>query len=424
MPSTNIRLSRFKTKLNTIKRIVLCLSVSISSGYADQFIEIVGGNNAGNPKLAIVNFNNEDGSINDELSSDFKISGEFNVVSYSDHNLIDPGIQYSLQGSLESDSSGTLQIEYQLINNTTKEVLLNQTATFNSKYQRKAIHTISNNVYQKLTNTPGDFTSKIALAVKQNSHKYSVLVADYDGYNSKTLISTAHPISSLAWDKSGQYLSYVTYETGKPVVYVQNIQQGSRYIVANFDGSNSSPSFMPSSQKLAVTLSKDYGSHIYLVNNQRFTYASPAIPLLNFGTIDTEADIADSGKLLFTSDHDGGPQIFMSDVNGSAPIRITNGLGNYNTTARFSNDDQKITFINRNNGILQTYVLNLNTKSAYPISQNTNHDVAPSFAPNNKLVLFSSDGTVYISSITGTTQTKLNKLTYTDIIDQRWARNF
>jgi TolB protein len=205
---------------------------------------------------------------------------------------------------------------------------------------------------------------------------------------------------------------------------VQNIAAGTRYPVANFNGSNSSPDFTPNAQKLAVTLSKDYGSHIYLVNNQRFTSNSFAVPLINYGTIDTEADISRTGKVVFTSDHDGGPQIFMTDMNGSAPVRVTSGLGNYNTTARFSNDGSKITFINRNSGTLQAYVLDLVTQSAYPISQNANHDIAPSFAPNDKLVMFSSDNSVYISNITGTTQTKLNNLSFNQIIDQRWSHNY
>jgi Tol biopolymer transport system component len=114
----------------------------------------------------------------------------------------------------------------------------------------------------------------------------------------------------------------------------------------------------------------------------------------------------------------------MSDLYGSAPTRVTQNLGNYNTTARYSNDASKITFINRNSGTLRTYVLDLTTKSAYPISQGTVHDLSPSFAPNDKLVLFSSDNFMYISNITGTTQTKLKTPIFGQIIDQKWAKDF
>lgn len=405
-------------------KLISLLTIGVCSAYADQNIEIVGGSSAGSPKLAIVNFTGDNGSIVDEMTNDFKITGEFNVSNVVSNDAVDASAQYVISGNVTTDpASGQIQVTYQLINNTTKETLLNQTASFNSKFQRKAIHTIDNNIYQKLTNTQGIFNTKVALTAKQGN-KYSLILADFDGYNPKTLLSTSRPITSLAWDKTGQNISYVTYETGKPVVYVQNLAQGSRYVVSNFNGSNSSPVYTPNAQKLAVTLSKDYGSHIYLVNNQRYSSASQAVPLINYGTIDTEADISPNGKVIFTSDHDGGPQIFMSDLNGAAPTRVTNGLGNYNTTARYSNDGTKITFINRNNGVLQTYVLDLITQSAYPINQNANHDIAPSFSPNDKLVMYSSDNNVYISNITGTVQTKLNNFNFGQVIDQRWSRAY
>lgn len=410
-------------KYNKLKYILAITSLT-GLAHADQNIEIVGGSSAGAPKLAIVNFTNDNGDISDIITNDFKITGEFNVINKATSSEIESGVQYTISGNVNNDpTTGSSQVNYKLVDNSSSKVLLNQTVSYPSKAQRKAIHTIDNNIYQTITNTPGIFTTKVALTAKQGS-QYVLSISDFDGYNAKTLLSTKKPITSLAWSKDGKSLSYVTYETAKPVVYVQNLAQGSRYIVSNFNGSNSSPAFTANGQKLAVTLSKDYGSHIYLINNQRYTSASNATPLVNFGTIDTEADISSNDKVIFTSDHDGGPQIFMTDLNGTAPTRITNGLGNYNTTARYSNDGSKITFINRNNGTLQTYVLDLVTQSAYPINQNAKHDLAPSFAPNDKLVIYSSDSSVYISNITGTTQTKLNKYNFGQIIDQRWSRSY
>jgi TolB protein len=410
--------------LNLTTSILIGTLIATSNVYADQNIEIVGGNSAGRTKVAVFNFTNEDGSISDEIMSDLMVTGEFNAVKYPAAESINTQADYIISGSIESDpTSGQMQLSFKLEEALTHKVRLSQTASFNKQNLRKAVHTIDNNIYKNITTTPGAFTSKLALAVR-NGKNYSLVISDYDGYNPKTILTTRHPLTSIAWDTTGNNISYVSYELGKPVVYVQNIKDGSRYILANYNGSNSSPAFVPGKSKLAVTLSKDYGSHIYLVNNQRYTSASSAIPLINFGgSIDTEADISKAGKVIFTSDHDGGPQIFMSDLNGSAPVRITKGLGNYNTTARFSNDGSKITFINRNNGVLQAYVQDLVTNSAYPISPNGHKDISPSFAPNDKLVVFSSDNSVYISNVTGTSLTRINNLNYDQIVDQRWSHN-
>ncbi|MFO0318972.1 MAG: hypothetical protein ACK5Z5_01025 [Neisseriaceae bacterium] len=151
-----------------------------------------------------------------------------------------------------------------------------------------------------------------------------------------------------------------------------------------------------------------------------------ARPILNnFSSISTEADIGKNNTLVFTSDHDGGPQIFMSDAMGMMrPKRLTFNLGNYNTTAKLSHDLSKITFIHRSYGTLRTYVENLATGSSYPVSMGTSLDISPSFSPNDKLILFSSNNAMYITNVNGTTQTQLNNIRYNQIIDQRWSNTF
>ncbi|MDQ5920461.1 MAG: TolB protein [Pseudomonadota bacterium] len=397
--------------------LILSLSPYTTMAFADQNIEIVGGSAAGLPKIAVVNFSNDSQNIfADIIASDLGVTGEFNVARYSSADVVESSVQYIVTG-MANESNITFSLSNNIGNSS--KALVQQNFGFNSNSVRKAAHMSSNTIYKQLTNVSGVFTSKIAYILKQGNH-YSIIVSDYDGYNQKTLLSAKAPIISLAWDNTGQQIAYVTYELGKPVVYVQDIYKVNRYITANFSGSNSSPAFTNSQSQLAVTLTKDYGSHIYLVNNQKFTSRSNAVNLINFGTIDTEASVGKNGAMVFTSNHDGGPQIFMTDMRGSAPARLTINLGNYNTSAKLSHDLSKITFVNRNYGVLKTYVMDLSSKSAYPVSLNSSLDMAPSFAPNDKLILFSSNGSMYIVNTLGTTQTKLHKISG-NIIDQEWA---
>lgn len=410
------------------KLLILIMSV-ITTGtvHAVQDIQIVGGTSAGNPKIAIVNFTgdsaSDDTSVSHILADDLSITGEFSVKQYPDATNIEPGTKYIISGTINGNT-----INFKLVSNdklANSASGLDQNITYKSNI-RIASHTISNNVYQKITNVKGVFTTKIAY-ILQEGGTYRVIVSDYDGYNQKNVFSAGHPVTSLAWDNSGKLLSYVAFDSGKPIVYVQDLYKAKRYSVANFHGSNSSPAFTPDG-RLAVTLSKDdAGSHIYLVNNQPFNSNSTSVNLIpNFGTIQTEASFANNGNMVFTSNHDGGPQIFMSNLQGAQPSRLTVNLGNYNTTAHFSHDASKITFINRTGGVLKAYVMDLATKVSYPISLQTNLDMSPSFAPNDKLILFSSNGdSVYIGNNTGTIQTRLNKISgHGKIIDQSWSNNF
>jgi TolB protein len=406
--------------------ILIISLITIGAVHAVQDIEIVGGTSAGNPKIAVVNFSGDEdtaGGISNVIAQDLSITGEFNVQEYTNSNDIESSVKYIITGTVDNIGN----ITYKLIGNNvppSTAKLLNQSVNYTTNI-RKAAHTISNNVYQKITDVKGIFNTKIAYII-QNDKTYQIIVSDYDGYNPRSVLSINHPLTSLAWDNSGKLLSYVSFESGKPVVYIQDLYQAKRYQIANFDGSNSSPAFTPNGDKLAVILTKDYGSHIYLVNNKAYTPQSTAVSLISYGSIDTEASFANNGNMVFTSNHDGGPQIFMSSLKGSKPTRLTMNLGNYNTTPRFSHDASKITFINRNGGVLKAYVMDLSTKTAYPISLQTNLDMAPSFAPNDKLVLYSSNGdSIYIGNSTGTIQTRLNKVSGNGtIIDQRWANNY
>src|SRR6185437_16244588 len=228
---------------NKLINLIISL-ITIGTVHAVQDIQIVGGTNAGNPKIAIINFTGD--SVSDEtnvsrtIANDLSITGEFTVKQYPDATNIEPGTKYIISGVVSGSN-----INFKLAGNepASKGDLLGQNVSYQSDV-RKASHTISNNVYQKITNVKGIFTSKIAYIV-QNGGTYRVVISDYDGYNQKNVFSNSHPVISLAWDNSGKLLSYVSFESGKPVVYVQNLYQAKRYVVADFDGSNSSPAFTP-----------------------------------------------------------------------------------------------------------------------------------------------------------------------------------
>ncbi len=410
--------------MKTLQKICLTIFIAINcnGALADQNIQIIGGNQAGLPTVAVVTFNNDlsnNNNITNTVMNDLMITGEFSVKQYNSASDVESSIQCIITGSIDNN-----KLNYTItpnIQTTTSKKTITGSINIDNNDIRHSAHQLSNLAYKNFTNINGIFTSKIAFIIRDKS-KYELIISDYDGYNQKVMLTTNSPIISVTWNKTGDQIAYASFETNKPVVYVQDVYKVNRYKIANFNGSNSSPAFsLADNSKLAVTLSKDYGSHIYLVSNK--PNSPTANKLINFGTIDTEANIGKNGSIVFTSNHDGGPQIFMTDMKGSTPVRITQQLGNYNTTARLSHDLSKITFINRNSGVLKTYVMDLGTKSAYPVSQNTSLDMAPTFSPNDKLILFSSNNSMYITNTTGTTQTRLKNISG-DIIDQSWANNF
>jgi TolB protein len=124
-------------------------------------------------------------------------------------------------------------------------------------------------------------------------------VADADGADPQSVVTSNEPLLSPKWSPDGSRLAYVSFESRKPVVYVQSLATGARQAVANFRGSNSSPAWSPDGRRLAVTLTKDGGSQIYVMNAD----GSNSTRVLSSPGIDTEATFTpDGGSLLFTSD--------------------------------------------------------------------------------------------------------------------------
>lgn len=132
---------------------------------------------------------------------------------------------------------------------------------------RLVAHRIADYIYEKLTGEKGIFSTRIAYVTKSGAH-YRLWIADADGENSQSALSSPEPIISPAWAPNGTQLAYVSFESRKPVVHVHDVASGHRRLLANFRGSNSAPAWSPDGSRLAVTLSRDGGSQLYLLNAQ------------------------------------------------------------------------------------------------------------------------------------------------------------
>ena len=409
-----------------MKKLLITIAIIfINYSYSVQNI-VVYSNNKSNDKIKIAVSGVNDATILQEMAFDLNLSGELlleNIDSLD--KAIKSNSKYQIKVHIYNNNTNKV-LQYTVQETATNKILISYKTIFNDRSQRKVIHMMDNAIYQAITKSPASFTSKIATIIK-NDNQYQLIVSDYDGYNTTSILRTTTPISSLAWSRDNSHIAYVFYEQfyggNKPLIYTQNLSTGKRTLIAAFDGSNSSPLFI-NNDKLIVTLSKDGGSHLYMIDNSPYDANKKAIPLLKFGgEIDTEADVSNEGKLIFTSDHDGNPQIFTTTLSGNSASKLTNLIGNHLTTARFSKDGKKITFINKNKDTgFKTFYYNLNNQVISCISD-TNADIAPSFSPDNNLVLYSSHDTLYISS---TIKNKISAISlqnnsYNEVIDQRWC---
>jgi TolB protein len=249
---------------------------------------------------------------------------------------------------------------------------------------RLSAHRLADWVYEKLTGDKGVFATRIAYITK-TAGKYSLWIADADGENAQSALTSSEPIISPSWSPKGTHLAYVSFESRKPVIYVHELASGKRRVIANFRGSNSAPAWAPDGRSLLATLSRDGGSQLYQID----VTTGDAKRLTQSAGIDTEpAYMPDGSAIYFVSDRGGSPQIYRTPAMGGPVERVTFG-GSYNISPSLSPDGRWLTYISRVGGQFKVQVMNLSTGQANAITETT-ADERPSFAPNSKLIVFAT----------------------------------
>lgn len=249
---------------------------------------------------------------------------------------------------------------------------------------RLAAHRIADTIYEKLTGDKGVFSTRIAY-VTRTGGRYTLRVTDADGEGGQVALASPEPIISPTWSPDGKELAYVSFETRKAVVWIQEVASGRRRMVANFRGSNSAPAFSPDGQQLALSLSREGGTQLFSMgrdgqNVKRLTQTS---------AIDTEPVFAPDGRtIFFVSDRGGGPQIYRMPAGGGNADRIS-FTGNYNISPAVSPDGRSLAYVTRVGGAFRVCVMDLATGNAQQISD-TNDDESPSFAPNGRLLIYAT----------------------------------
>jgi len=321
-------------------------------------------------------------------------------------------------GNIESRPGGRLKISFRLLD------VVKQTSMAGLEYDiapmqlRLTAHKIADVVYEKLTGDRGVFATRITYVTKVRD-RFILRVADSDGANAQTVLSSREPIISPAWSPDGSSLAYVSFEKKKPIIYVQSLTSGRRYVLANFKGNNSAPAWSPDGKRLAIVLTYGANSQLYLINAdgtglQRLSHSR---------AIDTEPLWSPDGKwIYFTSDRGGSPQIYRMSVLGGDAQRVT-FEGSYNVSPHLSPDGQRLTYIQRQDGRFRVAQQDLANGQVLILSDST-QDESPSFAPNGRLILYATavggKGVLSVVSADGRTKQRLSE-TGGDVREPAWG---
>ena len=363
-----------------------------------QFRVEISGVGATQVPLVLAPFRDEAKSgvaISQVVRADLERSGAFRAqpgdASLDERSNIDmaqwrgKGADALVAGSVSRLADGRFDVRYKLWDTVKGQELLGQSKVVLAADLRLAAHRVADEIHQKLTGERGVYATRIAYVVRTGK-RFTLHVTDADGEGGQVALASPEPIISPAWSPDGKQLAYVSFETQKAVVWVQDLSTGQRRIVASFRGSNSAPAWSPDGTRLAVTLSQDGLAQLYTMP----TAGGPPVRLTSSNGIDTEPVYAPDGRsIYFVSDRGGGPQVYRVSINGGSAERVT-FAGAYNISPAISPDGQQLAFITRQGNAYRLMLQDLAAGGTPQALTDSQDDESPSFAPNGRLIVYAT----------------------------------
>ena len=308
-------------------------------------------------------------------------------INFKDWRLL--GTDSLVIGNVTPAVDGGYVVEYQLYDVLRSRQVVGFQLTASKQAMRRVAHQIADRVYEKLTGIRGAFDTRVAYVTEvvgaDGKARYALAVADVDGHNEHVILDSAQPVMSPSWSPDGEKLAYVSFESERSRIFIQDIASGERESVASFPGINGAPAFSPDGRHLAMTLSKDGNPEIYVMDLQ----SGRLRRITQNAAIDTEPSWSPDGRsLAFTSDRGGKPQIYRVVVEGGRPERLT-FEGSYNARPVYSPDGAKLALVHRDDGRYRIGLFDLENR-ALQVLTDSELDESPSFAPNGRMILYAT----------------------------------
>jgi TolB protein len=314
-----------------------------------------------------------------------KISNPDAAPRFEDWKVINA--QALVTGRVTREADGRIRAEYRLWDTFAGQQLSGEQFFASQTNIRRIAHIISDAIYERLTGEKGYFDTRVVFIDEsgpKNQRIKRLAIMDQDGANVRFLSDGRSISLTPRFSPSRQEITYMSYESGQPQVYLLQIETGQRELVGNFPGMTFAPRFSPDGQKVIMSLLRDDGnSNIYTLDLR----SRATTRLTSSNAIDTSPSYSpDGSRVVFTSDRGGQPQIYVMGADGSGQTRISFGGGSYSTPV-WSPRGDLIAFTKQSGGEFQIGVMRPDGSGERILSSGFSQE-GPTWAPNGRVLMF------------------------------------
>jgi TolB protein len=308
---------------------------------------------------------------------------------------------YVAFGNLQG-SGGALSADCYLFDAKTKQQLI---ASRHSGDARRIAHEFADEIVKLLTGRDGIATSKLAFVVGD-----SIQMADYDGFNQRGFASDGPIVRFPQFSPDGSYIAYVSYKSGVPNIVVRS-SGGGLVGGTSFNATTSSPSISPSGQLAFSSAIGGDGSMEIYVSNLDGSNPRRLTRTRNTVNISPRWNPRTGREIAFISDRAGSPQIYVMDASG-ANQRALIARGGHADSPSWSPDGRYIAFTYGGAGSFQIFVADVASGQVIQLTSQGRNE-SPTWSPDSRHLAFQSNRggrwEVWQMHIDGTSQRQVSR---------------
>ncbi|MCI4662567.1 MAG: Tol-Pal system beta propeller repeat protein TolB [Neomegalonema sp.] len=296
------------------------------------------------------------------------------------------GAQALTLGELSMEADGNIAVEFRLWDLVSQQPLKQARYRADPTGWRRVAHIIADDIYEQLTGDGRYFDSRIVFVEEsgpKNRRRKRLAIMDSDGANVTYLTSPNVLVLTPRFSPVDQELTFISYQTGQPQVYLLNLRTELQQILGELPGMTFAPRFSPDGQRVILSLERSGSTDIYLMD-----IATKRLrQLTNSIGIDTAPSFSpDGSKVVFESDRGASQQIYVMNADGSDQQRISFGDGRYGTPV-WSPRGDLIAFTKMQGGQFHIGVMRPDGTEERLLSSGFLNE-GPTWAPNGRVLMF------------------------------------
>ncbi len=238
-------------------------------------------------------------------------------------------------------------------------------------------------VVREFAGRPGILGTRIAFARKDDvSAPKEIYITGLDGIEEVPVTQNGSLNMFPSWGPLGLNVAYTSYIDRNPDVYLN----GQKF--SGFPNLNMGAEWSPDRREVALSLSKDGNSEIYVLDGST---GAVKRRITNHPGIDSSPSWSPDGKeIVFVSDRTGNPQLYITDSRGQHVRRLSTGR-NYCTSPAWSPVGDLIAYNAMvAGGKFHIYLIDAKTGRQRQLTHGKGSHEDPSWSPDARYLVFSS----------------------------------